>query len=48
LRGAALALSFRLTPRSARDEIGGVDYLSDGRPVVKARVRVAPQGGEAN
>jgi uncharacterized protein len=48
LRGGALALSFRLTPRSARDEIGGVDYLSDRRPVVKARVRVAPQDGEAN
>ena len=47
-RGDALALSVRLTPRSARDEIGGVDYLSDGRPVVKARVRAAPQDGEAN
>jgi uncharacterized protein len=46
LRGGALALSVRLTPKSARDEIGGVDYLSDGRPVVKARVRAALQDGE--
>ncbi len=47
-RGDALVLSIRLTPKSARDEIGGVDHLSDGRPVLKARVRAAPQDGEAN
>jgi len=48
LRGGALVLSVRLTPKSGRDEIGGVAYLSDGRPVLKARVRAAPQHGEAN
>ncbi|MGA2638091.1 DUF167 family protein [Methylocella sp.] len=48
LRGGALVLSVRLTPKSARDEIGAVDHLSDGRAVLKARVRAAPQDGEAN
>jgi uncharacterized protein len=47
-RGEALALCVRLTPKAARDEIGGIDHLSDGRPVLKARVRAAPQDGEAN
>ncbi|WPP06024.1 DUF167 family protein [Methylocella tundrae] len=48
MRGGALAVIVRLTPKSARDEIAGVDHLSDGRPVLKARVRAAPQNGEAN
>ncbi len=48
LRGGALVLSVRLTPKSARDEIGAIDHLSDGRAVLKARVRAAPQDGEAN
>ena len=48
LRGGSLALCVRLTPKAARDEIAGVDHLSDGRPVLKARVRAAPQDGEAN
>ena len=48
LRSGALVLSVRLTPKSARDEIGAVDHLSDGRAVLKARVRAAPQDGEAN
>jgi uncharacterized protein len=38
----------RLTPKSARDEIGGVDRLADGRVVLKVRVRAVPQDGEAN
>lgn len=48
LRGGALILTVRLTPKSGRDEIAGVDHLADGRPVLKARVRAAPQNGEAN
>lgn len=48
LRGGALILTVRLTPKSARDEVGAVDHLSDGRAVLKARVRAAPQDGEAN
>jgi hypothetical protein len=46
--GGGLALSVRLTPKSSRDEIGGLDRLSDGRTVLKVRVRALPQDGEAN
>ena len=28
-----------VTPKSARDEIGGSDHLADGRTVLKVRVR---------
>jgi len=37
-----------LTPKSARDEIGGIEELADGRTVLKVRVRAVPQDGEAN
>jgi uncharacterized protein YggU (UPF0235/DUF167 family) len=43
-----LTLSVRLTPKGGRDSIDGVERLSDGTPVLKARVRAAPQEGEAN
>jgi uncharacterized protein YggU (UPF0235/DUF167 family) len=43
-----LALTVRLTPKSGRDAIDGIEQLSDGRSVLKARVRAAPTGGEAN
>jgi uncharacterized protein len=43
-----VALDVRLTPRSARDAIDGVECRADGRPVLKARVRAAPVEGEAN
>src|SRR5262249_38131953 len=36
------------TPRSARDAIGDVETLMDGRAVLVARVRAAPSEGEAN
>lgn len=38
----------RLTPKSLRDELCGVEQLSDGGRVFKARVRAAPKKGEAN
>lgn len=38
----------RLTPKGGRDGIDGVEMLSDGRAVLKARVRAAPAEGEAN
>ena len=47
-RGDGLSLSVRLTPKSARDEIGGIEELADGRTVLKVRVRAVPQDGEAN
>jgi uncharacterized protein YggU (UPF0235/DUF167 family) len=41
-------VSCRLTPKGGRDAIDGVAELSDGSSVFAARVRCAPQGGEAN
>ena len=38
----------RLTPKGGRDSIDGVETLSDGRTVLKVRVRAAPYEGEAN
>ncbi len=46
LEGVIIAC--RLTPRGGRDAIDGVATLSDGQCVLLARVRSAPQGGEAN
>lgn len=43
-----LALCVRLTPKGGRDAIDGLDHLSDGRAVIKARVRAAPENNEAN
>lgn len=43
-----LMLVVRLTPKGGRDAIDGVETMSDGRPVLKARVRAAPEDGKAN
>lgn len=43
-----LRLAVRLTPRGGRDALDGVEALSDGREVLKVRVRAAPTEGEAN
>ena len=43
-----LVLTVRLTPKGGRDTIDGIEQLSDGRSVLKARVRAAPTEGEAN
>jgi uncharacterized protein len=43
-----LVVAVRLTPRGGRDAIEGVERLSDGRSVLKARVRAAATDGEAN
>jgi uncharacterized protein YggU (UPF0235/DUF167 family) len=34
-------LAVRLTPRGGRDAIDGIEQLSDGRRVLKVRVRAA-------
>jgi uncharacterized protein YggU (UPF0235/DUF167 family) len=44
----SLTLTIRLTPKGGRDGIDGIETLSDGRPVLKARVHAAPTEGEAN
>jgi uncharacterized protein len=41
-------VSCRLTPKGGRDAIDGVAQLADGSSVLLARVRSAPQDGEAN
>ncbi|NBS35408.1 MAG: DUF167 domain-containing protein [Methylocystaceae bacterium] len=43
-----LMLWLRLTPKGGIDALDGVDQLSDGRAVIKARVRAAPEDGRAN
>lgn len=43
-----LILTVRLTPKGGRDQIDGVEEMSDGRAVLKVRVRAAPTEGEAN
>jgi len=40
-------LPVRLTPKSARDEIVGVESFG-GEAMLKARVRALPEGGRAN
>ena len=45
---AGLSVTIRLTPKGGRDALDGIETLSDGRPVLKARVRAAPTEGKAN
>lgn len=48
IKPEGLVVTVRLTPRAACDRIDGVEYLSDGSPVLKARVRAVPEKGLAN
>jgi uncharacterized protein (TIGR00251 family) len=43
-----LTISVRLTPKGGRDSIDGTETMSNGRAVLKARVRAAPHEGAAN
>lgn len=43
-----VTLWLRLTPKGGRDAIDGFETLSDGKSVLKARVRAAPEDGRAN
>lgn len=45
---SGLSIAIRLTPKGGRDAIDGIETLSDGRAVLKVRVRAAPTDGEAN
>ena len=45
---AGISIALRVTPRGGRDAIDGVETMSDGRPVVKVRVRAIAEGGAAN
>jgi uncharacterized protein len=48
LAADGLLLTVRLTPKGGRDAIDGIEQMSDGRSVLKARVRAAASDGEAN
>jgi uncharacterized protein len=43
-----LEVRVRVTPRGGRDTIEGVEELSDGKRVLKVRVRAVPEDGAAN
>jgi uncharacterized protein len=45
--GEGVMLSVRLAPKSARDEIVGVESFG-GETMLKAKVRALPEGGRAN
>jgi uncharacterized protein len=47
-REKGVVLQVRLTPRSSRDALEGVEVLADGACVLKARVRAVPEDGKAN
>lgn len=47
-RHDGLAVAIRLTPKSSRDGIDGIEHRADGRAVVKIRVRALPEAGAAN
>ena len=46
--GQGLELDVRLTPKGGRNALDGVGTLADGRSVLLARVRAAPEDGAAN
>ena len=48
IRPDGLILYVRLTPKGGRDAVDGVETLSDGKPILKARVRAVPEDGKAN
>lgn len=43
-----LLLAVRLTPKGGKDALGAVEVMSDGRPVLTAKVRALPVDGQAN
>ena len=43
-----VSIALRVTPRGGRDGIDGIEQMSDGRSVLKVRVRAVADGGEAN
>ncbi|MTV31692.1 DUF167 domain-containing protein [Rhodoblastus acidophilus] len=47
-RPDGLDLFVRLTPKSSRDALEGVEILANGQCVLKCRVRSVPEDGKAN
>jgi uncharacterized protein YggU (UPF0235/DUF167 family) len=48
IRPEGLEVRVRVTPWGGRDAIDGIETLSDGRLVLKVRVRAVPEDGAAN
>lgn len=48
LRADGIDLFVRLTPKSAKDGVDGIETTADGRSHLKARVRAIPEEGAAN
>lgn len=47
IAGGRLIVRVRLTPKSSRDAVEGVEATAEG-PAIKARVRALPEDGAAN
>lgn len=47
-RADGVELFVRLTPKSSRDAVEGIETAADGRSYLKARVRAVPEDGKAN
>jgi uncharacterized protein YggU (UPF0235/DUF167 family) len=45
---SGIEVRVRATPRGGRDALDGVETRDDGTPVLKVRVRAAPEEGAAN
>jgi uncharacterized protein YggU (UPF0235/DUF167 family) len=43
-----IVVAIRLTPKGGADEVFGVEADAGGQPVLRMRVRAAPEGGKAN
>ncbi|MGL4811611.1 MAG: DUF167 family protein [Beijerinckiaceae bacterium] len=48
IAGDDVLVAVRAVPRGGRDAIDGIEQQSDGRAVLKIRIRAAPADGEAN
>ena len=43
-----IVIAVRLTPKGGADQVGGVEASGEGQPVLRVRVRAAPEDGKAN
>jgi uncharacterized protein (TIGR00251 family) len=43
-----IVIAVRLTPKAGADQVSGVEATGDGQPVLRIRVRAAPENGKAN
>ncbi len=48
ISGDGLVIAVQLTPKAAFNRIEGIIELADGRSILRARVRAAPEKGKAN